>query len=36
MRDIPEQLDWSGTRSGVFFRPVEQQITLRVDADSID
>ena len=34
--DIPEQLDWSGARRGVFFRPVEQQITLRLDADLID
>jgi len=34
--DMPEQLDWSGARRGVFFRPVEQQITLRLDADLID
>jgi len=36
MRDIPEQRDWSGARRGVFFRPVKQQITLRLDADLID
>jgi len=35
-RDIPEQRDWSGARRGVFFRPVKQQITLRIDADLID
>jgi len=35
-KDIPEQRDWSGARRGVFFRPIKQQITLRVDADVID
>jgi uncharacterized protein (DUF4415 family) len=34
--DIPEQLDWGGARRGVFFRPIKQQITLRLDADLID
>jgi uncharacterized protein (DUF4415 family)/uncharacterized DUF497 family protein len=34
--DIPEQRDWSGARRGMFFRPVKQQITLRLDADLID
>jgi uncharacterized protein (DUF4415 family) len=34
--DIPEQRDWSGARRGLFFRPVKQQITLRLDADVID
>ena len=33
--DIPEALDWSGGRRGVFYRPVKQQITLRIDADII-
>jgi uncharacterized protein (DUF4415 family) len=33
---IPEQRDWSGARRGAFFRPVKQQITLRLDADIID
>ncbi len=33
---IPEQRDWSGARRGVLFRPVKQQITLRLDADLID
>ena len=33
--DIPEILDWSGARRGVFYRPVKQQITLRLDADLI-
>ena len=33
---IPEQRDWSGARRGALFRPVKQQITLRIDADLID
>ena len=32
--DIPEVLDWSNARRGVFYRPVKRQITLRLDADS--
>jgi uncharacterized protein (DUF4415 family) len=35
-RDIPEQRDWSGARRGALFRPIKQQITLRLDADLID
>ena len=31
--DIPEILDWSGARRGALYRPVKQQITLRLDAD---
>ena len=34
-RDAPEVLDWSGARRGVFYRPVKQQITLRIDADIV-
>ena len=33
--DIPEALDWSQARRGVFYRPVKQQITLRLDADVV-
>ena len=33
--DAPEVLDWSGARRGVLYRPVKQQITLRLDADLI-
>ena len=33
--DIPEVIDWSNARRGVFYRPVKQQITLRLDADLI-
>ena len=33
---IPEQLDWTGARRGALFRPIKQQITLRLDADLID
>jgi uncharacterized protein (DUF4415 family) len=31
--DIPEQTDWSGAEVGKFYRPVKQQVTLRIDAD---
>jgi uncharacterized protein (DUF4415 family) len=33
---IPEVLDWSGAKRGLFYRPIKQQITLRLDADLID
>lgn len=33
--DIPEILDWTGAKRGVFYRPAKQQITLRLDADVI-
>ena len=35
-RDIPEQRDWSGARRGVFYRPIKQQLTLRLDSDVVD
>ena len=35
-RAVPEQQDWSGARRGVVYRPVKQQLTLRLDADLID
>ena len=31
--DIPEIEDFSGAVPGRFYRPVKQQITLRIDAD---
>jgi uncharacterized protein (DUF4415 family) len=34
--DIPEVTDWTGGKRGVFYRPVKQQLTLRLDADVID
>ena len=33
--DAPEVLDWSSTKRGVFYRPVKQQLTLRLDADVV-
>jgi uncharacterized protein (DUF4415 family) len=34
---IPEgDADWSQAKRGLFYRPVKQQITLRLDADLID
>jgi uncharacterized protein (DUF4415 family) len=32
-QDIPEMSDWSGKKRGLFYRPIKQQITLRLDAD---
>ncbi len=32
---IPEVRDWSGAKRGLFYRPVKQQLTLRLDADVI-
>jgi len=34
-RDMPEVRDWSGAQRGLFFRPLKQQLTLRLDADVI-
>lgn len=34
-RSIPEAKNWSGGERGVFYRPVKQQLTLRLDADVI-
>jgi uncharacterized protein (DUF4415 family) len=34
--DIPEQLDWKGAKRGVFYKPIKQQLTLRLDADLVD
>lgn len=34
--EIPEQRDWKGAKRGVFFKPVKQQLTLRLDADVVD
>src|SRR5204863_2774957 len=33
--DIPELPDWSGAKRGLFYRPVKQQLTLRLDADVV-
>jgi uncharacterized protein len=33
--DAPEVLDWSGAKRGLFYRPLKQRLTLRVDADVI-
>lgn len=31
--DMPEVTDWSNWTRGKFYRPVKQQVTLRIDAD---
>ena len=33
--DIPEILDWAGAKRGLLYRPIKQQITLRLDADVV-
>ena len=33
--DIPEITNWEDARRGVFYRPVKQQITPRLDADLV-
>lgn len=35
LSDIPEVRDWRGARRGLFYRPVKQQLTLRLDADIV-
>ncbi len=35
LSDVPEVTDWSNAERGRFFRPVKQQLTLRVDADVV-
>ena len=35
LRDIPEVRDWSGAKRGVFYRPMKQQLTLRLDTDVV-
>jgi uncharacterized protein (DUF4415 family) len=31
--DIPEVFDWSDAVRGKFYRPIKEQVTLRIDAD---
>jgi uncharacterized protein (DUF4415 family) len=33
--DAPELPDWSGAKRGLFYRPLKQQLTLRLDADVV-
>ena len=34
--EMPEVHDWSKARRGAFYRPVKQQLTLRLDADLVE
>ena len=34
-KDIPEIRDWSEAKHGQFYRPIKQQVTLRLDADML-
>jgi uncharacterized protein (DUF4415 family) len=31
--DIPEVTDWTGAKRGLFYRPIKQLKSLRIDAD---
>lgn len=33
--EMPEVRDWRDSRRGVFYRPVKQQLTIRLDADVV-
>jgi uncharacterized protein (DUF4415 family) len=33
--DMPSVMDWAGAKRGVFYRPVKQLLSLRLDADVI-
>jgi uncharacterized protein (DUF4415 family) len=35
LTDMPEVTDWTGWQRGKFFRPIKQQLTLRLDSDLI-
>lgn len=35
LSDMPEVTDWSNWTRGKFYRPVKQQVTLRLDSDLI-
>jgi uncharacterized protein (DUF4415 family) len=35
LRDRPEVKDWSGAVRGMLYKPVKQQLTLRLDADLV-
>ncbi len=34
--DIPEITQWEGAKVGQFYKPIKKQITLRLDADTLD
>jgi uncharacterized protein (DUF4415 family) len=36
LSDAPEVKDWIGAKRGMFYKPVKQQLTLRLDADVVD
>lgn len=34
--DMPPVTDWAGAKRGVFYRPIKQLLSLRLDADVVD
>ena len=35
LSEMPEKLDWTNAERGKFYRPVKQQLTLRLDSDVV-
>ncbi len=35
LSDMPEVRDWSGSKRGLFYRPVKKRLTLRLDVDVV-
>jgi uncharacterized protein (DUF4415 family) len=36
LSDAPEVREWGAARRGLFYRPIKQQVTLRLDRDLLD
>ena len=36
LSEMPEVVDWSGAEVGKFYRPAEQPVTMRLDADVVE
>jgi uncharacterized protein (DUF4415 family) len=34
-KDMPEVRNWAGAQRGLFYRPIKQQLTLRIDSDIV-
>ena len=35
-KEQPEMTDWAGAERGKFYRPIKQQVTLRLDVDLLE
>jgi BrnA antitoxin of type II toxin-antitoxin system len=36
LSDVPEQRDWKDAKRGVFYKPIKQQLALRLNVDVVD